>query len=843
MKNEIITAIGSEQFMRGALRGAAAPGCRQSPPAAPSPSGSNRCLHPSPKQGRAYITSLLFLLTFLSVSQANAQTLKLWYKQPANATIADKPEPHRDDREWLKALPLGNGSIGAMVFGDVNKERIQLNEKTLWSGSHDDNNNPEAVKHIEKIRQLLLDGKFKEATDLTNQTQVCKGAGSGHGNGANVPFGCFQTLGDLWLDFGKTSAYTKYYRDLNLETAIASVTYEQEGVTYSREYFVSAPANVMAVRLKASKKGALSFRTSLTRPEKFLVKSEGNELIMAGTLTNGKGGDGMNYIVRVQASVKDGTQQMEGNQLVVKNATEAILYLSASTDYLPQYPVYKGRDHLDLTRTAMDGAMKKTYSELKSDHFKDYQKYFNRVSFRISNEEQDTVPTDERIKQVKQRGNDNFLTQLYFQYGRYLLISSAREHTLPANLQGIWANKIQTPWNCDYHTNINVQMNYWLAENTNLSDLHLSLTNFIQSIEAPATQSARVQFGMNGWCINPIVNVWGFTAPGEHPSWGLTSGASGWIAQHLWEHYAFTMDTAYLKTVYPTLKGSARFYLNWLTPDPTTGKFVSGPASSPENAFKAPDGSQASISMGPAHDQQIIDELFGNVLHAAEISGDKDNVIDSIRYARLNLQGNKVADDGRLMEWAQAYPEVEPGHRHLSHLYAVYPGYAITSTSAPQFFEAAKKSLQYRLKHGGGHTGWSAAWVTNLWARFKDGNEALKAFNDILEKKSAPNLFDLHPPFQIDGNFGATAGIAEMLLQSHEGYIELLPALPSQWKDGEVKGLCARGGVVVDVHWKDGAIQNAFVQSSKLQTVKVKYKNKVIEVVLKKGKRTAVSLG
>jgi len=786
---------------------------------------------------RAHSIILTLILCF---SASQAQTLKLWYKQPANATIADRQEPDYDDPEWLKALPLGNGSIGAMVFGDVNKERIQLNEKTLWSGSHDDNNNPEAVKHIEKIRQLLFEGKFKEATDLTNQTQVCKGAGSGHGNGANVPFGCFQTLGDLWIDFDKSSAYSKYYRDLNLETASASVSYEQDGVTYSREYFVSAPDNLLAVRIWASKKGALSFKTSLTRPEKFSVKGEGTELVMTGTLTNGKGGDGMNYIVRLQASVQDGTKKLEGNQLIVENATEAVLYLSAATDYLPQYPVYKGREHVVLTRTTIDGAMKKTYSKLKADHLKDYQEYFNRVSFRVSNEKRDTVPTDARIKKITLSGNDNFLTQLYFQYGRYLLISSARENTLPANLQGIWANKIQTPWNCDYHTNINVQMNYWLAENTNLSDLHLSLTKFIQSIEAPATQSARVQFGMDGWCINPIVNVWGFTAPGEHPSWGLTSGASGWIAQHLWEHFAFTLDTAYLRSVYPTIKGAARFYLDWLTTDPATGKLVSGPASSPENAFKAPDGSTASISMGPAHDQQIIEELFSNVLRAAEIVNDKGNLIDRIRIAQLKLLGNNVAADGRLLEWAQSYPEVEPGHRHLSHLYAVYPGYSITSTSSPQFYDAARKSLQYRLKHGGGYTGWSAAWVTNLWARFKDGNEALSAFNDILEEKSAPNLFDLHPPFQIDGNFGATAGIAEMLLQSHEGYIELLPALPTYWNEGEVKGLCARGGVVVDIQWRNGTIEKAYVQSVKTQTIKVRYKDKILDVVLKAGKREAV---
>lgn len=771
------------------------------------------------------------------------QPLKLWYKQPASATTPDSKEGWKDDQEWLKALPIGNGNIGAMVFGDVNKERVQLNEKTLWSGSPFDNDNPEAPKYLDEIRNLLFEGKFKEATALTNKTQICNGKGSGQGNGANVPFGCFQTLGDLWLDFGKQADYQSYYRDLNLNEAVANVSYTQDGVTYKREYFVSGPLNALVVRLTANKAGAISFTASLNRPERFTTEAADGELRMFGALHNGQGADGMQYMTRLKAKLSGGTQSFLGNKLVVKNANEVILYLTASTDYLPNYPIYKGRNYQGITAANLKKAFAQPYIQTKKEHLADYQKYFNRVALTLS-ETADNVPTDERLSTLKTTENDNHLSQLYFQFGRYLLISSTRENTLPANLQGIWANKIQTPWNGDYHTNINIQMNYWPAEVTNLSELHLSMTQFIKDIEKPATKSASVQFGLPGWSVNPIVNVWGFTSPGEHPSWGLTSGASGWICQHLWEHYAFTKDKNYLQSVYGTLKNAARFYKAWLVVDRESGLLVSGPASSPENAFVAPDGSRGSISMGPAHDQEIIDELFGNVISAAEILNDKDAFIEELKAARKKLQPVKIGSDGRVMEWAKEYKEVELGHRHMSHLYALYPGNAFNYSQTPQLVEAAKKSLEYRLANGGGasQTGWSAAWVTNFWARLRNGDEGLKNFNIILKQKSAPNFFNLHPPFQIDGNFGATAGLAEMLLQSHDGNIELLPALPMAWKDGEVKGLCARGGYVVDMKWKNGQLTHAQVSSKLGGTVSVKYGKNIKTITVQKGKPTTIPL-
>ena len=780
---------------------------------------------------------ICFFLINVSLASSQSGHLKLWYNQPADALIPDDKNGWKNDSQWLKALPLGNGNIGAMVFGDVNRERIQLNEKTLWSGSNTDNDNPEAPKYLAEIRKLLFEGKFKEATELTNRTQVCKGKGSGNGNGANVPFGCFQTLGDLWIDFGTKKNYTQYYRDLNLNDAIAHVNYQQDGVGFTREYFISAPGNAMVVRFTANKRGAISFTAMLNRPERFTTTALKGELIMSGALDNGNGGSGMEYMARLKAKLKGGQQSILNNQLVVKNADEVILYLTASTDYLPEYPVYKGRDYKKNSRDNLDKAFAKDFFKMKQMHLADYQKYFKRVSLQLADESmEDNLPTDVRLNKIKETKDDHYLAQLYFQYGRYLLISSSRENTLPANLQGIWANEIQTAWNGDYHTDINVQMNYWLAENTNLSELHLSLTKFIQQIEKPATRSASVQFNMKGCCIGPIINVWGYTSPGEHPSWGLISGASGWICQHLWEHYLFTKDKKYLQNVFPTLKNFAKFYLNWLVTDSTTGKLVSGPAASPENAFEAPDGSQGTISMGPSHDQEIFEELFTNVISGSVILNDKDELINQIKSAKNNLLKVQIGDDGRIMEWAKQYKETEPGHRHLSHLYALYPGSAFNNAQTPAYVVAARKSLEYRLQHGGGHEGWSAAWVTNLYARLKSGDNALDALNDILIKKTADNLFNLNPPFQIDGNFGATAGIAEMLLQSQEGFIELLPALPASWKDGEVKGLCARGGFVVDMKWKDGGLVSSRVFSKVGGNCKIKNKGNNIELQTQPGK-------
>ncbi|MBS1669293.1 MAG: glycoside hydrolase family 95 protein [Bacteroidetes bacterium] len=779
----------------------------------------------------------LFIFT-LSFNNAKSQqdNLKLWYRHPANALTKDLPDAFKEDSEWLKALPLGNGNIGAMVFGDVNNERVQLNEKTLWSGSLYDNDNPEAKKNLQEIRTLLFEGKYKEATELSMKTQICRGVGSGHGMGAKVPFGCFQTLGDLRLDFGGNAYYSDYYRELDLHTAIATVSYLKDGIHFKREYFISAPANVLAIRFTADKKKSISFSATLDRPERFGTIAQNDELTMSGTMDNGQSGEGMKYMARLKAKLIGGTQKVSDQHIIIKNADEVILYLTALTNYLPNYPIFKGRDYKKITSTNLQRAYTSSYFQLKKTHIEDYQHYFNRVSFSLgAKEDSPALATDELLNRIKSIGNDNYLTQLYFQYGRYLLIASSRENSLPANLQGIWANKIQTPWNGDYHTDINVEMNYWLSETCNLSELSRPLISFIKGLEKPGAKTASTQFGARGWCIGPITNVWGFTSPGEHPSWGLTLGLAGWLCQHLWEHYAFTKDTNYLRSVYPNLKGAATFYYDWLVKDPTNGKYVSGPSASSENSFYAPDGSIAALSMGPSLDQEIIEELFGNVIKAATLLQDKDAMIDSIKIRKQELLQPGIAEDGRLMEWAKPFKEVEPGHRHLSHLYAVYPGDEFDKKDNSKYFEAARKSLAYRFANGSGQTGWSAAWMVNLWARFKDGDEALKLLHKIYTNSTATNLFDFHPPFQIDGNFGATTGIAEMLLQSDLESIALLPALPTQWQNGQIKGLCARGGFVVNMKWEKGKLKNASIFSKKGGLAKIVYGNKKISLQTKAG--------
>ena len=781
----------------------------------------------------------LLLLVFSSctnkIEKLKQSDLKLWYSQPANASERDSPNGWKDDAEWLKALPLGNGSLGLMVFGDVNKERIQLNEESMWSGSYADNDNPDAFEEQDKIRKLLFEGKYKEATKLTNITQIAKGFGSGHGNGAKVPFGCFQTLGDLWIDNGKTSGYQNYYRELDLDDAVVRVNYTQEGVNFKRELFTSQPDQVMVAKFTADKPGQISFACSMTRPENSSTFTKNNQLIMSGTLPDGKGGDGLQYMTRLKAVNKNGKITYSDSTLKVENADEVILYLSASTDHVLKYPEYKGREFKKITNKNIEKAVVKSYSELIDAHIKEYQNYFKRVDFDITPNPITKIPTDQRVEKFKQTQSDPHLAELFFQYGRYLLISSSRPKTLPANLQGIWANKVQTPWNGDYHTDVNIEMNYWLAEATNLSEMHLPLFDLIESLVEPGKKTAAIQYHKKGWVVHPITNVWGYTSPGESASWGMHTGAGAWICSHIWEHFIFTNDKEFLNRMYPILKGSVAFYMDWLVEHPTTKELVSGPAVSPENTFIAPDGSKSQISMGPAHDQQVIWQLFTDFISASDELNIKDEFTIQVEKAKSRLASTKIGSDGRLMEWAEEFPEVEPGHRHISHLFALHPGTQINMEQTPRLAMAAKKSLDHRIANGGGHTGWSAAWLISQYARLHEAKKAKESLNTVLSKSTSPNLFGQHPPFQMDANFGTTAGIAEMLVQSHASTIQLLPALPEDWPSGTIKGMKTRGGYEVDITWENARLVQSKIMANKDGICKLRYGDKVVEYPMKSG--------
>jgi alpha-L-fucosidase 2 len=784
--------------------------------------------------------AILFVFTCLfscSTADKNKQELKLWYDAPADAEVQDKPRAWKDDAEWLKALPLGNGSLGVMVFGDVNRERLQLSEETMWSGSPDDNDNPDAYPAQAEIRKLLFEGKYREATELTNQTQICKGVGSGRGSGAEVPYGSFQTLGDIRIDFNKDSEYQDYYRELDLEKAVVSVSYTQDDVNFSREIFSSYPDQVMVARFTADKPGQISFSCTLDRPERFTTYSEDGQLIMKGALGDGKGGENLRYMARLKAVAKKGDVVYHDDELIVKGADEVILFLAASTDYLLDYPEYKGRDYISITRQNIENATGKSYKQLLKDHITEYSSYFDRVELDLTPEPIEEIPTNERVEIFRETQSDPHLVELIFQYGRYLLISSSRPGTMPANLQGVWTNKLQSPWNGDYHTDVNIEMNYWPAEVTNLSEMHMPYFDLIESLVEPGERTAEIQYHLNGWVVHPITNTWGYTSPGERASWGMHTGAGAWVCQHIMEHFSYTGDTAFLERMFPVLKGSAKFYLGWLVTDPETGKLVSGPAVSPENSFIAPDGSKCQISMGPTHDQQVIWQLFTDFVKASEILGKDDDIITFVIDARDNLAGNKIGSDGRLMEWAREFPEAEPGHRHISHLFGVHPAAQINMEQTPELAAAAKKSLDYRIENGGGHTGWSAAWLISQYARLYDAEDALRSLKTVITKSASPNLFGQHPPFQMDANFGTTAGIAEMLLQSHAGVINLLPALPEEWSSGEIEGLKARGGYVIDMEWENGKLTELELDSPHKGSVKLKYGNEYMEVDVDKGKQ------